>query len=93
MDFGTGDGLTREELAWELVELFEELDIEQINEMLAKNIPLETLDFFSKYTAEFSEGVDIDVETQRRLPNLMLIGYLLRVLEERLLEEPERFDA
>jgi hypothetical protein len=80
--------MTFEEMAWEFAEVFDELDIEQINEMLAKNIPLETLDFFSKYTAEFSEGVDIDVETQRRLPNLMLIGYLLRVLEERLLPTP-----
>jgi hypothetical protein len=80
--------MTFEEMAWEFAEVFDELDIEQINEMLAKNIPLETLDFFSKYTSEFSEGVDIDVETQRRLPNLMLIGYLLRVLEERLLPTP-----
>ena len=44
--------MTFEEMAWEFAEVFDELDIEQINEMLAKNIPLETLDFFSKYTSE-----------------------------------------
>jgi hypothetical protein len=92
MDFGTGDGLTREELAWELVELFEELDIEQINEMMAKNVPLETLEFFASYANGFCEGAAISTTARKRLPNLMLLGYLLRILEERLLDN-EPFDA
>jgi hypothetical protein len=76
--------MTFEEMAWEFAEVFDELGIEQINEMLAKNIPLETLDFFSKYADEFADSTKIDDETRQRLPNLMLIGYLLRVLEDRL---------
>lgn len=76
--------MTFEEMAWEFAEVFDELGVDQINEMLAKNVPLETLDFFSQYAEEFSGSAQIDDETRQRLPNLMLIGYLLHVLEERL---------
>jgi len=86
--------LTREELAWELVEVLDELTVEEMNELVAKNVPLDTLDFFSRYAKEFCEGLPIDRATGKRLPNLMLLGYLLRVLEDRLLVEPdEPFDA
>jgi hypothetical protein len=89
------DELTREDLAWELVEIFDELGVDQINEMLAKNVPLETLEFFTSYVEDSWASTDIDDDARKRLPNLMLLGYLLRVLEERLLPEPEpeRFDA
>lgn len=93
MLFDSSDELTREELAWELVEIFDELGAEQINEMLAKNVPLETLEFFTTYVEQSWASVDVDDKTRKRLPNLMLIGYLLRVLEDRLLPEPEHFDA
>ncbi|HEY5658979.1 MAG TPA: hypothetical protein VIY27_14415 [Myxococcota bacterium] len=85
--------LTRGELAWELVEIFDELGTDQINEMLAKNVPLETLEFFASYVEEAWSATAVDAATRKRLPNLMLLGYLLRVLEERLLPDPERFDA
>ena len=87
------DRLTRQELAWELVEIFDELRVDQMNEMVAMNVPLETLEFFSKYAAEFSDDESIAIGARKRLPNLMLLGYLLRVLEERLPIEPEPFDA
>jgi hypothetical protein len=74
------------ELAWELAELFGELDTAQINEMLAKNVPLEALEFFASYTESFAKSEQLADSAARRLPNLMLLGYLLRVLEERLLE-------
>ena len=93
MLFDSSDELTREELAWELVELFDELGAEQINEMLAKNVPLETLEFFTAYVEQSWAPVDVDDKTRKRLPNLMLIGYLLRVLEDRLLPDTEHFDA
>jgi len=79
--------MTFEEMAWEFAEVFDDLDITQINEMLAKNVPLETLEFFGKYADEFSDGLLIDPTMRQRLPNLMLIGYLLRVLEDRLLPD------
>ena len=80
------DNLQRSELAWELVELFGELRVEQINEMLAKNVPLETLEFFSSYAEDFGRVEGIEGKTRARLPNLLLLGYLLRVLEDRLID-------
>ncbi len=85
--------LTRGVLARELVELFDELRIDQINEMLAKNVPLETLEFFTSYADTFGATEAIDGAARKRLPNLLLLGYLLRLLEERLLGDPEPFDA
>jgi hypothetical protein len=74
-------------LAWEFVDLFAELGTEEINEVLSKNVPLETLDFFRKYGDDFGRAAGVDPDTRKRLPNLLLVGYLLRVLEERLLED------
>lgn len=90
---GPSDTLTREELAWELVEIFDELHVDQINEMLAKNVPLETLEFFASYAEDFSDAESLGEPTRKRLPNLLLLGYLLRVLEDRLIPETEPFDA
>jgi hypothetical protein len=93
-----GDGgdspLTREELAWELVEVLDELTGDELNELVAKNVPRDAIEFFSRYATEFCEGLPIQKSIGERLPNLMLLGYLLRVLEDRLLVEPEEsFDA
>lgn len=79
--------MTFQELAWEFVEVFDELEVADINEMLAKNVPMETLEFFATYAEQFGETALLDEELRRRLPNLMLIGYLLRLLEERLIGE------
>ena len=92
MDPSGGSRLTRAELAWELVEIFDELGIDQLNEMVAKNVPLETLEFFSSYADAFGKSDEFAGTDTRSLPNLMLLGYLLRVLEERLLE-PDHYDA
>lgn len=72
------------ELAWEFADLFAELDVENLNEILAKNVALETLDFFQQYGEAFASAAGIEGETADRLPNLLLMGYLLRVVEERL---------
>ena len=89
----TGDRLTRQELAWELVEVFEGLETDQINEMLAKNVPIETLQFFTSYADDFGRSQSLDSDPRRRVPNLLLLGYLLRVLEDRLIQDSEPFDA
>jgi hypothetical protein len=81
--------MTTSELAWELADLFGELEAPRINEMLAKNVPLEALEFFSSYAESFAKGQELAPPTARRLPNLMLLGYLLRVLEERLLPDDD----
>ena len=87
------DRLPRQELAWELAEIFDELRVDQLNELVAINVPIDALEFFSSYADEFCGDQEIDSGTRRRLPNLMLLGYLLRLLEERLPVEPEPFDA
>jgi hypothetical protein len=79
-------------LAWEFADLFGELSTERMNEMLAKNVPLETLEFFQQYSDAFGMSESLDGDTRERLPNLMLVGYLLRILEERLLEGPPATD-
>ena len=81
----------RSELAWELAELFGELRIEQINEVLARNVPMETLEFFNSYAEDFGRAEGIGGKSAKRLPNLLLLGYLLRVLEDRLIES-DSFD-
>jgi hypothetical protein len=80
--------MTHAELAWEFAELFDELSVERVNEVLAKNVPLETLEFFTSYAESFARSEKLEGELAKRLPNLLLVGYLLRVLEDRLLEMP-----
>lgn len=77
--------MTFQEMAWEFIEVFDELDVAQTNELLAKNVPIETLEFFSKYAEDFGEVLGAPTETTEQLPNLLIIGYLLRVLEQRLI--------
>lgn len=78
--------MTHTELAWEFAELFAELDVDHTNEMLRNNVPVETLEFFTSYAESFATGEGLDKKVAGRLPNLLLVGYLLRVLEERLLD-------
>jgi len=81
--------MTHSELAWEFADLFGELAPDQINQVLAKNVPLETLQFFSDYARTIDDRDGLGDAMKRRIPNLMLLGYLLRVLEERLLDEDD----
>ena len=80
--------MTFEEMAWDFVDVFDDLEVDQINEVLVKNVPFERLEFFNEYANEFGEAAEIGDAARKRLANLMLIGYLLRVLEERLLPDP-----
>jgi hypothetical protein len=75
-------------MALDLVEVFDDLEADQINEALIKNVPYEQLEFFNEYAKEFGEAADIGDAASKRLANLMLMGYLLRVLEDRLLPDP-----
>ncbi len=75
-------------MALDLVEVFEDLEADQINKALIKNVPYERLEFFNEYAEEFGEAADIGDAASKRLAKLMLIGYLLRVLEDRLLPDP-----
>lgn len=90
--FDSGNRLTREEIAWELVEVIDELPTERINELLARNIPFETLQFLSIYADDFGAANRIEGVARKRLPNLLVLGYLLRVLEERLFDEEDEAD-
>ncbi len=86
---GNSERLTREELAWELAELFDDLSLDNVNEMLAKNVPLETLQFFASYTEDFADVHKLGDKPRRRLANLMVLGYLLKVVEDRVLDPEE----
>jgi len=81
--------MTHTEMAWEFADLFGELPPGQINEMLAKNVPMEMLQFFTDYARSFAEREEIGDAMQKRVPNLLLLGYLLRLLEERLIDDED----
>ena len=74
--------MTSRELAEEFTELWDELGVPHINEMLAKNVSVELLEFFVEYTEQFASELDAE-QLRSRLPNLLVIGYLIRLLEER----------
>ncbi len=80
------------EIAMEFTEMWKDLDISEINQMLAKNVSMDMLEFFSSYAQEFatdclpnSADEPLDEELFRnRVPNLLIIGYIIRLLEERI---------
>lgn len=80
-------GLTPVELAVEFTDLWKTLETGQINQMLARNVSFELLEFFSEYAQDFADEIlpnEMDQEEiRRRLPNLLIIGYIIRILEER----------
>lgn len=80
--------MTGREIALEFTEMFDDLDSADINTMLAKNVSMDMLEFFSSYADQFAdECIDKGAELESvrgRLPNLLIIGYIIRVLEERL---------
>lgn len=79
--------LSAAELAVEFTEIWQTLEPAQINTMLARNVSIELLEFFSSYANEFAEEclgeVPESEELRSRLPNLLIIGYIIRILEER----------
>ncbi len=80
--------MTGREIAVEFTEMFDDLDSADINTMLAKNVSMDMLEFFASYADQFAEecsegGLDL-ADVRGRLPNLLIIGYIIRVLEERL---------
>lgn len=82
--------MTGRELAVEFTELWDDMQAADINTMLARNVSMDLLEFFSSYAEEFTDGLgkELDDEVLRRkLPNLLIIGYIIRVLEERLSQE------
>ena len=80
--------MTFEELSWEFSEIFDELDTEQMNQVIAANVDLEVLEFFLEYCSTFARGTVMANSVREQLPNLMLIGYLLRTLEEKIEVSP-----
>lgn len=79
--------MTSLELAIEFTDLWKDLDTDSINTMLAKNVSVDLLEFFSNYAEDFAEeclpSEEQGAELRRRLPNLLIIGYIIRLLEER----------
>ena len=79
------------EIAIEFTEIWKDLDVDEINTMLAKNVNMDMLEFFSNYAQEFADDIlsssperKLDEALlRRRIPNLLIIGYIIRLLEER----------
>jgi len=75
------------ELAIEFTDLWKDLETSEINKMLAQNVSYELLEFFSTYANEVArELLPESAHTEdlkRQLPNLLIIGYIIRILEER----------
>ena len=78
--------MTFKELAWSFMEVYEELDVDQINQVLHNNTPPEALEFFFAYADKVrtEEGLVDDEKGSDRLAELMLLGYLIHALEIRL---------
>ena len=79
--------MTGRELAIEFTDLWSDLKPSEINQLLARNVSYDLLEFFSSYAEEFADELPTGVtvgELRRQLPNLLIIGYIIRVLEERL---------
>jgi hypothetical protein len=80
------------EIAIEFTQMWKDLDISEINTMLAKNVSMEMLEFFATYAQECAndclpESTDEPLDEElfrRRIPNLLIIGYIIRLLEERI---------
>ena len=80
--------MTGRDIAIEFTEMWDDLETGDINTMLAKNVSMELLEFFANYAEQFAgEAIPKSAEgdeLRRRLPNLLVIGYIIRLLEERL---------
>jgi hypothetical protein len=76
------------ELAIEFTDLWKDLGVTEINGMLARNVSYELLEFFSSYAQQFAEETieppQITETLLNKLPNLLIIGYMIRILEERI---------
>jgi hypothetical protein len=79
--------MTGRELAIEFTDLWKDLETSEINKMLAQNVSYELLEFFSTYANEVARDLLPEKahteELKRQLPNLLIIGYIIRILEER----------
>ena len=79
--------MTGRELAVEFTDLWQDMDSSEINMMLARNVNFDLLEFFSSYTEDFVDTLPEDMdrdELKQQLPNLLIIGYIIRGLEERI---------
>ncbi len=80
------------EIAIEFTEMWKDLGVDEINSMLANNVSMDMLEFFSSYAQEFTndclsaslDGKLDEALLRKRVPNLLIIGYIIRLLEERI---------
>ena len=75
------------EIAIEFVDLWDDMETPEINTLLAENINLDLLEFFSAYAERFAKripGNHCAGQLRGQLPNLLIVGYIIRILEERL---------
>ena len=74
-----------DKLAWGFIEAYDELDREQLNELIEKNVPMEALVFFEDYSKTVrKENGPPGSRDGDRLPEMMLLGYLIHLLQDRI---------
>lgn len=74
-----------DKLAWGFIEAYDELNSEQLNELIEKNVPMEALVFFEDYSeAVRKQTPQPSSRDGDRLPEMMLLGYLIHLLEHRI---------
>ncbi len=74
-------------IANEFTDIWDELGTAEINAMLAENVSFDLLEFFAAYAERFANrlpGQPTSDQLRGQLPNLLIVGYIIRILEERL---------
>lgn len=77
--------ITLDEMMNGFGEILDEMDDSLLAGLALENVPVKQRQFFRRYTAAFTHGIELmGPEERMRMENLMLAGYLVRLLEEKL---------
>ena len=67
-------------------DILQELEPGEFDQLISNNVPFQDLDFFQKHADAFAKRYRLSHGAHQELPRLLLMGYLLRLLEERVVE-------
>ncbi|MEE2678258.1 MAG: hypothetical protein VX546_06730 [Myxococcota bacterium] len=76
--------VSTQQICWELAEIFNGLSEDSFDELIAKNVPADIAEFASRYGDDFSKVHGLTEVARTQIPSLILLGYLARIVEERL---------
>ena len=67
-------------------DILQELEPDDFEQLISNNVPFEDLGFFQEHAEAFAQRYRLPHNARQELPKLLLMGYLLRLLEERIVE-------